>query len=240
MNTQKFLNAYKVKATVNGKTWLTKGTTLTANNESEAIEKSKKILMLTSEHNINIEPCKVYHVNSKLTTDSYPYGWQKTTAFFSVELNNKGCRTVFQTINPKNNKLNKPKNSTYYKVILPIELKNGHFEYCGYLDFNGTESINIGLNFLNDFKELFEPEHLKQFALDLIVMSKINAKAQVIYCGTNWDNMKQYYETPINTLVKIANGESMDFLSCVLNYEAIEALKVPDFNPFKVTEYKIN
>lgn len=234
MNTSKFLSAYKVNAKVNGKIWLTKGTVLTANNETEAIEKAKIILNLTDEHEITLQPCKVYEIGAKLQTDSYPYGYLKTTAFFSVEYNKKGCRTVFQTINPKKGNLNKPKNGTYYPVILPCLLDNGMIEWCGYLDFNGTEAINKGLYFLNDFKELLTPSQINDFTLYVIAMSKVNAKAQVIYCGTGWDNLKPYYEQPLKNLVKIANGENTDFLECLLNLEAIEALKKPDFNPFTV------
>ena len=230
----KFLNAYKVQAKVAGKTWLTRGTVLTANNEAEATQKAKNVLMLTDEHEINIQPCKVYEIAAKLSTDLYPYGYLKTTAFFSVEHNNKGCRTVFQTINPKTGNLNKPKFGTYSPVILPCVLDNNMIEWCGYLDFNGTDSINRGLHFLNDFKTLLTPSQIKDFTLHAIAMSKVNAKAQVVYCGTDWDSLKPYYEQPIKNLVKIANGENTDFLACLLDFNAIEALKKPDYNPFAI------
>lgn len=231
------MQTYKINAAVNGKTWLTRGTTLKANNESEAINKAKKVLRLTDEHEIKITPCKVHHISSKLKTDNYPYGRERATAYFSVEMNKKGCRTVFQTINPKTGRLNNPKNSTYYPVILPIELENNFFDFCGYLDFNGTESINSGLYFMEDFKECFSPQQIKDIALYIISMTKVNAKAQVIYCGTKWDDLKQFYELPLQNLVKIANGENTDFLSCLLDFDSIEALKVPDFQPFKVVQY---
>jgi hypothetical protein len=105
------------------------------------------------------------------------------------------------------------------------------------LDFNGTESINKGLYFMEDFKECFSPQQLKDIALYIISMTKVNAKAQIIYCGTKWDDLKQHYETPIENLVKIANGENIDFFSCLLDFDSIEALKVPDFQPFKSVQY---
>lgn len=228
---------FKIKATVNGKSWLTKSTVLKANNESDAIERAKEILRLTDEHETISSECTVRNVNDKLKTDSYPYGRDRATAFFSVEMNKKGCRTVFQTINPKTGRLNNPKNSTYYPVILPAESENGFIDFVGYLNFNSTEEINKGLYFMEDFKHCFNPEQIKDIAIYIIMMTKVNAKSQVIYCGTEWDNLKQYYEQPIKNLVKIANGESDNFLDCLLDFDSIEALKVPDYQPFKVAQY---
>jgi hypothetical protein len=55
-----------------------------------------------------------YHTTKKAIVDSYPYGRLRATAFFSLEFKKgKGFRSVFQTINPKNNRLNAPKYSTY-------------------------------------------------------------------------------------------------------------------------------
>ena len=232
----KQLKAYQVKASVNGKSWMTKSTVLTANNEDEAKEKAAKILNLTGEHTLSIEPVTVYETGAKLETNNYPYGRLRCTAFFSVEYNgNKGSRTTFQTINPKNGRLNKPKHSTYYRVILPMMESNGHYSYCGYLDFNGSEAINKGLYFMSDFFELFTPEQIKSIALDIIAMSKVNAKAMVIYAGSEWEQLKPLIEESIKTLCKIANeGENL-FLSCLLDIQKIEATKKPDFNPFKVT-----
>lgn len=233
----KQLKAYQVKASVSGKSWMSKSTVLTANNEDEAKQKAAKILNLTDEHLLSIEPVTVYETGAKLETNNYPYGRLRCTAFFSVEYNgNKGSRTTFQTINPKNGRLNKPKHSTYYRVILPMMESNGHYSYCGYLDFNGSEAINRGLHFMNDFYELFTPEQIKSIALDIVAMSK--AKAMVIYSGSEWEQLKPLIEDSIKTLCKIANeGENL-FLSCLLDIKAIEATKKPDFNPFKVTTYE--
>lgn len=230
--------AFKITASVSGQSWKSKSTVLTAANEAEAIEKAKNILMLTPEHTIQAAEVEIYSTGDKISTDNYPYGRLRCTAYFSVEYNKKGMRSVFQTIDPKTGRLNKPKNSTYYPVILPMRNPdNGHIDFCGYLDFNGTDAINKGLYFMSDFCDLFTPEQIKDIALTIIAMTKVNAKAQVIYCGTEWEQLKPYYETPLSNLVKIAKGENTDFLACLLNFEAIEALKKPDFNPFKIVSY---
>lgn len=231
------MTTYKINAAVTGKIWLTRSTTLKANNEAEAMKKAVKILRLTDEHEVNITSCKVHHIDSKLKTDNYPYGRERSTAYFSVEMNNKGCRTIFQTVNPKTGRINNPKKGAYSPVILPVELENNFFDFCGYLDFNGTEAINKGLYFMEDFKECFSSQQLIDIALYIIAMTKVNAKAQVIYCGTVWDDLKQFYELPLQNLVKIARSESTDFLSCLLDFDSIEALKVPDYKPFKTVQY---
>ena len=233
------MNSYKIYAKVENKTWLTRATTLKANNETEAMEKAKTILRLTEEHTVIITPCKVHHIASKLKTDNYPYGRERATAFFSVEINKKGCRTVFQTINPKTGRLNNPKNSTYCPVILPAEFENNFFDFCGYLDFNGTEDINKGLYFMEDFKECFDPEQLKQITTIILAMTKVNAKAQIIYCGSKWEDLKPYFEKQIQNLVKIINGESDNFLDSLFDVDKIESLKDPNYQPFKVTSYNI-
>ena len=64
----KFLNAYKVQAKVAGKTWLTRGTVLTANNEAEATQKAKNVLMLTDEHEITSTPFNLTILTKALTS----------------------------------------------------------------------------------------------------------------------------------------------------------------------------
>lgn len=228
--------AFSITATVDGESWERKSTTLTANSEGEAIEKAKTLLKLKERHKVEIEPITVFASTEKLETNDYPYGRLRATAFFSVEHNGrKGMRTVFQTINPKNGQLNKPKHSTYSTVILPMQKLNGHFEYCGYIDFNGTDEINKGLQFMADFHELFTPEQIKDIALTALAMSKVNVKAMCIYAGSTWEDLKPLVTNSVETLVKIANtGENL-WASAMLDEEAIEATKKPNYNPFKQT-----
>lgn len=238
MNTQKQISAFKVRAGVEGKSWLTKGTVLTAKDESEARLKAIQILSLTEEHVIKIEAVTVFESGAKLEADNYPYGRLRTTAFFSVEYNGKkGSRAVFQTICPKSGRLNKPKNGTYYSVILPMQLSNGHYEFCGYLDFNGTEAINKGLQFMADFYELFTEEQIKSIALYVLGMSKVNVKAMCIYAGSTWEDLKPLVEESVSNITKIVNSGENIFEECLLDLKAIEATKKPDYQPFKVVQY---
>ena len=228
-------SAFEIRAKVNGKSWLTHYTVLTSETEENAKEKAVKLLGLTDEHEISISPVNVYSSSTKLTAEEYPYGRLKTTAFFSVESNKNGFRTVFQTIDPKSGRINNPKKSTYSVAILPMmHASNGHCGFCGYLDFNGDDAINKGLQFMSDFYDLFTQEEVKSIAVYAIAMMKVSIKSQVIYCGSNFDELNPLFTEQIKNLVKIANtGENL-FLSSLLDVEKINSLKVPDFNPFTV------
>jgi hypothetical protein len=234
---KKSIQAFKVTARIENESWNSKRTTLVASSREEAIEKAKTTLKLKPEHVIEVEDVIVYNSAEKLTSTDYPYGRLRATAFFSVEYNKKGARTVFQTICPKTGRLNKPKNSTYYKVILPCEESNGHYTSCGYLDFSGTDGINEDLVFMADFYELFTTEQIKDIAITILAHAKANVVSYVQYGGSSFDAIKPLVNKQTETLVKIANGGENLFLDCLLDEEAMEATKKKDYNPFVITSH---
>jgi hypothetical protein len=83
---------------------------------------------------------QVLDVNQVYTSNDYPYGRLRCTASFSVEFRaKKGCRTCFQTINPKTGRENAVKHSTYSTLIIPVQLENGHYSYL-HFDANGSRA----------------------------------------------------------------------------------------------------
>ena len=234
---KKSIQAFRVTASVPNEIWNTKRTTLVASSVEEAIAKAQKTLKLKPEHVLEVDDVIVYNSSEKLTSENYPYGRLRATAFFSVEYNKKGSRTVFQTICPKSGRLNKPKNSTYYEVVLPCEESNGHYDWCGYLGFNGTDGINRGLVFMFDFYELFTIEQIKDIAITVLAHMKANMIAYVQYSGSSLDAIKPLMDKQIKTLVSIANGGENLFLDCLLDEEAMEATKQADYQPFKITSH---
>lgn len=57
---------------------------------------------------------KVLNIAAKATVESYPYGRLRCKAFFWIEFKKShGFRSVFQTINPKTDRLNAAKNGQY-------------------------------------------------------------------------------------------------------------------------------
>ena len=93
---KKSIQAFRVTASVPNEIWNTKRTTLVASSVEEAIAKAQKTLKLKPEHVIEVDDVIVYNSSEKLTSENYPYGRLRATAFFSVEYNKKGSRTVFK------------------------------------------------------------------------------------------------------------------------------------------------
>lgn len=64
----------------------------------------------------------------KVEVLDYPYGFRlRTTLYDTMEFNpSKGYRHVTQTINPKTNRINNPKKSTYYDFLLRYKNEEGH------------------------------------------------------------------------------------------------------------------
>lgn len=229
------VKAYIVRAKVDNQSWSSAAGTFAASNEAEAIEKAKKVLEITEAHTIEANEVLVHHINTKLSNDNYPYGYKRTTAFFNIEVTKNGCRSVFQTINPKNDRLNAPKKSTYSPILLPIEnISDGHFSSIG-CSINGGKEINKALLFLEDFKELFEPDMLIQFAREILSFMLVDIKAKVIYCGSDFEQMKPFYNPKISKIKEIINGLHTNFGECFLDLENIKALEIPNYNPFKVS-----
>lgn len=231
---QKKIEAFTVSARVHGKTWMNRATTLTAHDEEAARIKGIKVLRLTEEHEITVEPVTVYNSGAKLSAENYPYGRLKCTAYFSVESTKNGFRSIFQTINPKTGKLNAPKKSTYTAGKLPTTHAGGKIGFCGYLSFNGSEEINKGLQFMADFHELFTAEEVKNIAVTALMMSKVNAKAYVVYTGASWEDLKPLVEQSVKILVEICNTGSNLWASALLDVAAIEGTKIEGYQPFKV------
>lgn len=112
--------------------------------------------------------------NGVYSTDNYPYGRLKCKASFSVEFKTKkGCRSVFQTENPKTGRLNAPKQGTYHPLILPIQEANGHFGFS-HFDTNGRRSQLRLFKLLSNqeiFKAINLPKEVQEHFLDLALYS---------------------------------------------------------------------
>ncbi len=178
---------------------------------------------------------KQTYTTEKITIENYPYGYKKTTAYFSIEfVKGKGFRSVFQTINPANGKLNNPKKGVYHPVLVMKQDESGHVSYVSY-DFNGAEAFNKSCNFMNDNFELFTKEQVKDIYAYAFNMLKINTKAMVIYCGSKFDDIKPLIQLSGDLAIEgFRNGEN-HFSDMVLDVEALENTKDPNYNPFRTT-----
>jgi hypothetical protein len=175
----------------------------------------------------------------KLVSENYPYGYTlKTTKYDYLEFKKgKGFRHVSQTINPKTGRLNAPKAGTYSDVLLLRKDENNHVK-CGGTDFYGDAGMNKGCKLIADNFDLFTPEqikHIYEVVLQKLVMS---VKAIIIYCGAKKEDVLPLYQTAIDVAKEGHKTGSNLFNLIELDVQAIDATKVPDYNPFKITTYQ--
>jgi hypothetical protein len=117
---------------------------------------------------------------------------------------------------------------------LPCEESNGHYSYCGYLGFSGTADINRGLTFMADFYDLFTVEQIKDITITILAHAKANVIAYVQYGGSKFEDVKPLVNKQTETLVKIANSGENLFLDCLLDEDALELTKQPNYDPFVI------
>lgn len=182
-----------------------------------------------------------FKTTEKTEVNNYPYGRLQCTAFFGLEFKpGKGFRTTFQTINPKTGRLNAVKNSTYSPILVMYkDAETGHIKYDG-CDLYGDEGINKAAEFMAEHFDLFTTEQIKDICGSFFLHLKASVKAQVIYCGSNFEDLKPLFAQSIDAAVKGINMGNNVFKDIKLNIEAINACKVEGYNPFKVTKYELN
>ena len=139
----------------------------------------------------------VIKTTEKITVDSYPYGRLRATAFFSLEFQpKKGFRSVFQTIDPKNGRLNKPKNSTYYPMmIMHKENETGHIKYTS-CHFNGAKETNRGCEFMFIHFDMFTDEQIQyiySYIMGMLIISRVYLTAYNDIEASQLDAKKQNY-----------------------------------------------
>jgi hypothetical protein len=179
---------------------------------------------------------KFLPTNHRAEVTEYPYGRLRTSAFFGLEFKKgKGFRTIFQTINPKNNRLNAVKNSTYSPIIAMYEADNGHIKYVSF-NLYGIEEINKAAQFMYKNFNLYTPEQIEYIASLFFVHLKASAKAIVIYCGANFEEVKPILDPAASAAVKMIKDPTTNiFDSLAVDVEKYEATKDPNFKAFRTT-----
>jgi len=101
-----------------------------------------------------------------LVVENYPYGFRlRTQIKYWVETTNKGDRFCSVTLNPKTNKWNTPKKSTYSDVVvLTKSLENGYIDSKTWqVDYTSLEDLEKFLSFCEGFN--FNDSQLKKIAI---------------------------------------------------------------------------
>lgn len=171
----------------------------------------------------------------------YPYGSLMTTAYFGMESKaGHGFRTTFQTINPKNGRLNKPKVSTYCDLGLMYQNPdNGHFEYTRFSP-RSLEELQKAWAFFVENYDLFSSEEIEQFLMFSLALVRAEAKGKVAYCGAKSEDVIQVISPTVEMLVQMIKEPTKFGVQNVgFPIEGLKALAVPGFNPFKVSNHGI-
>lgn len=179
---------------------------------------------------------KQYHTTTaQVPVENYPYGYHlKTTLTHSVEFKSgKGFRHVTQTINPKTGRLNNPKRGTYYPIMVLGTDMQTNYTRSHVLNPNSAETVNIAAEFMRDKYSLFQHREIVHIATHLLKVLKADTYCRVAYCGSEAAQILPYYKQAVEALVKIASTGSNLFDQVHVDTFALDALKVPDFQPFK-------
>jgi hypothetical protein len=143
----------------------------------------------------------------------------------SIERNSKGCRSVFQTINPKNNRLNAPKKSTYTNAMFLYTIdSNDHFDTAWFRPDTWL-NLNTLIYALSDFREVLTDEAKNDFTLTCIAFSKLNAKMSCAYGKIEWAALQPLVEKSVQCLVEAVNNPEVNLLDAVVDVAAIDALR---------------
>ena len=173
----------------------------------------------------------------KVEVSDYPYGYRlRTTLYDYIEFDKKkGYRHCTQTINPKNNRLNNPKKSTYSALMVRCYNEDNHIKTIGF-SFNGDKEINRGLKFLNENFDLFTKDEKYYLYLLILSMTALDLKATVIYGGSKLEDLKPFYDDAIRILKQGVNDPENNYFNFQLDVEGIENTKPKNFNPFVTTK----
>lgn len=136
---------------------------------------------------------KLFKTSEKIEVKNYPYGWKKTSMFFSLEWKKgKGFRSVRQTINPNTGKLNNPKKSTYNDVMILIQDEEGKAGYT-VKEFYGDKGTIKTLHFIGKNYDLFTAEQIEGMAISALATLKASVYGQVNYKGAKPEDVLPLY-----------------------------------------------
>ena len=184
---------------------------------------------------------KFLPTTEKIISENYPYGFrEKTTKTDYLEFSRKfGFRHCSQTVNPKTGRLNNPKKSTYYEIMLLATDEKGHCKTM-VLDFYDNKRKDSTIEFLSKVENwvLFTDEQMEFIYENLFLHLKADIKARVIYCGCKFEDLKPLYDSQIDLVVKGIKAPQINFFPQIkFDWDSIEKTKVENYQPFKVTHY---
>lgn len=181
---------------------------------------------------------KTLFTNETYKVENYPYGYTlKTDKYYSLEFKKgKGFRAVETTLNPKTQKMNAPKKTTYYTVALLTVSDEGkvkmHTE-----DFYDDQGKDRGYLFMKENFNKFTSEEMRWVASYNITLLKTDIYAKATYCGSDIKKLLPLYDVAIKALSDIVKTGDNLWDQVQIDWQAVESLEIKGYNPFKVTTH---
>ena len=171
----------------------------------------------------------------KVTVSDYPYGRLRCTLYNSIDFDHKkGYRHVTQTVNPKTNRINNPKKSTYSNLIVRYyEPETNHIKSL-HFSFNGDKEINRAVKFIGENFSLFTEKEISYFYTEFVGMSILSVKASVIYCGAKFEDVKPIYDPFIERMKYGMKNPTENVFDIFIDIEKVKSVEVPDYQPFRI------
>lgn len=180
---------------------------------------------------------KTFKTNETVTVDNYPYGRLKCTATFGLEFNPKrGYRSVFQTINPKTGRINKPKKSTYSPLIRMMQNDDGFVSY-DHIRFDDLDKLQGNIDKVKKWWDTFTEEERKDVYALIYNELKVSSYGLIKWGGADKTKVLDH----LKPFVKIAasgfkDGDIKHLDEIKPDNEYLESLKDPNYSPFKTTQ----
>lgn len=138
---------------------------------------------------------KFIKTDEKIEVPNYPYGFKlKTTLYDYVEFDKKkGYRHVKQTMNPKTNRLNAPKKSTYYDFFLRTKDEKGHIKIAT-INFNVQfEKLNNVAKLISQIYNYLTNEEKQYIIATFIKYLKISVVAEINFAKADKNKATEQY-----------------------------------------------
>ncbi len=163
----------------------------------------------------------------KVTVSDYPYGFKlRCTLYDFIEFDpKKGYRHCTQTVNPKTNRINNPKKSTYSNLIVRYyEPETNHIKAL-HFSFNGKEEINQAVKFINDNFELFTEDEMIYLYTQLHFMLYIDMTATIRCAGAKKEHLDPLYRPAFERLNEGIRNPETNYLTFQLDIAEINFCK---------------
>lgn len=172
-----------------------------------------------------------------VTVKDWPYGFRlKCNMKLSIEFHKtKGFRSVTQSSDSKKGGWNNPKKSTYSPCLVwALNDEGKHVTYG--LSFYKIEQLASQCKWLHENQGLFTKEQVEYLFGEIVTFLRATAQSYVRFCGSDFEQVMPLIQVAVNAAVLgYKTGDADKFLEIVVDVDALEATKVPDFQPFKIT-----